>query len=209
MGSVGRTAVLTLLCGIGHVGSSVVFGAIGIAAGIAVGRLEGLEAFRGDIAAWLLFSFGIAYFVWGVWRAIRNRPHTHVHIHGCGDEHTHRHTHHDEHVHVHDGSKATAGDDVADYKVLTPWILFTIFVFGPCEPLIPLLMYPAAGSSAWGVAMVALVFAAATIGTMTAVVLVATFGLNLLPMRSLARYTHAIAGGSVALCGAAMLFLGL
>ena len=37
-------------------------------------------------------------------------------------------------------------------------ILFTIFVFGPCEPLIPILMYPAAKSSVAGMLLVAGVF---------------------------------------------------
>ena len=47
-----------------------------------------------------------------------------------------------EHSHVH----AQLPDN------LTPWILFTIFVFGPCEPLIPLVMFPAAEHTMVGVA---------------------------------------------------------
>jgi len=203
-----KTAWVTLLCGLGHVGSSVVLGVVGIAAGVAVFKLEGAESFRGDIAAWLLTAFGLAYFVWGLRRAIRNRPHTHVHAHLDGPQHEHEHSHDGRHVHVH---QAAADDPQgrASLKSLTPWILFTIFVFGPCEPLIPLLMYPAAAASVWGLLMVTLIFAAATIGTMLIVVLVSVLGLNLLPIKPLERYTHAMAGATIFLCGISILFLGL
>ncbi|HDL19185.1 MAG TPA: hypothetical protein ENH29_09030, partial [Bacteroidetes bacterium] len=117
-----KTAWITILCGIGHVGSSVVLGTVGIAFGIAVSRLQFLESFRGNIAAWLLIGFGLVYFIWGVRRAILNKPHAHQHIHGNGTVHYHTHTHKAEHVHVHEQEK----------KNMTPWILFTIFVLGPC-----------------------------------------------------------------------------
>jgi hypothetical protein len=81
--------------------------------------------------------------VWGLRRAWRSRPHAHGHAHGADDRHEHRHTHDDEHAHVHEAERT---------RSLTPWVLFTIFVFGPCEPLIPILMYPAAAESLWGCA---------------------------------------------------------
>ena len=62
--SKGRTAVITLLCGIGHVGSSIALGFIGIAFGVVVFQLESVENFRGDLAGWLLVAFGLAYFSW-------------------------------------------------------------------------------------------------------------------------------------------------
>ncbi len=193
--SIPRTGLITFLCGIGHVGSSVVLGFIGIAFGVALGKLEFTESFRGEIAAWLLTAFGLVYFVWGVRRAIRNKPHTHSHLHEGGMGHEHEHAHDTPHAHPHgEGGKVN----------LTPWVLFTIFVFGPCEPLIPILMYPAAAQSAWGVAMVAGVFAAATIGTMMIVVLAGTFSLNLLPTTKLQRYSHALAGAAILLCGVAI-----
>jgi sulfite exporter TauE/SafE len=194
-----KTAWITTLCGIGHVLSSIVLGFLGIALGIAVFRLESVEAVRGDIAAWLLLGFGLAYFVWGVRRAIRNRPHEHVHLHADGSEHTHPHTHAGEHAHVHP----------AKAKSLTPWILFTIFVFGPCEPLIPLLMYPAARGSVGRVVLVALVFGTVTVGTMLTVVLTFQRGLSRVPLRGMERYSHALAGLAIFLSGGAIKFLGL
>ena len=92
---------------------------------------------------------------------------------------------------------------------MTPWVLFLIFAFGPCEPLIPLLMYPAAESNFTGALLVAGVFSAATIGTMLLIVLGLYSGLKNLDLRVLDRYSHFIAGLAVAACGAAILFLGL
>ncbi len=189
-----KTAWVTALCGLGHVVGSVALGAIGIAAGITLNFLELTESVRGDVAAWALTAFGLVYFVWGVRRAIRNRPHAHRHWHGEDDEHDHEHRHDTDHAHPHE----------AKGKSLTPWVLFAIFVFGPCEPLIPILMYPAAAQSLWGVIVVAGVFAVVTIGTMLGVVMLSTFGLALAPMKRLERYSHALAGAMVLLCGVAI-----
>lgn len=102
-----------------------------------------------------------------------------------------------------DSPHAGSGDG-AGRATLTPWVLFTIFVFGPCEPLIPLLMFPAAQASWWGVILVATLFGVATIGTMLAVVVLATLGVGSIRFRWLERYSHATAGFVVACCGAAI-----
>lgn len=73
-----KTAVITLLCGLGHIGSSVVLGLIGVSVGIAVNKLEFVEGFRGNVAAWLLIAFGLAYLAWGLRRAYRSQPHEHA-----------------------------------------------------------------------------------------------------------------------------------
>jgi sulfite exporter TauE/SafE len=198
--SVAKTSWITFLCGVGHILGSVALGLLGIALGIAVSSLETVESVRGDIAAWLLIAFGLIYMVWGIRKALRNRPHTHLHYHQDGQQHIHTHSHHQEHVHVHE--KETV-------KNLTPWILFTIFVFGPCEPLIPMLMYPAATGSWLNVAWVAIVFGSITILTMMAIVLISSFGIRFLPLKKLERYTHVIAGATILLCGVAIRFLGL
>lgn len=56
-----KTLWITILCGIGHVASSVVLGLTGILFGVALARLEFFEGFRGNIAAWLLILFGLLY----------------------------------------------------------------------------------------------------------------------------------------------------
>ena len=198
--SLRKTSLVTVLCGIGHVLSSVLLGIIGIALGIAVSKLEAIESFRGSIAAWVLIAFGLVYFIWGMRRALRSKPHEHLHKHEDGFSHMHTHNHTEVHMHIHK-KKGT--------KNITPWVLFTIFVFGPCEPLIPLLMYPAAKNSLLGVVLVTGLFSATTILTMLGIVLISTFGLNLIPMNRLERYTHAIAGATICLCGVSIQFLGL
>lgn len=198
--STGKTAWITFLCGLGHVGSSVILGLAGIALGIAVSHLEFIESVRGNLAAWFLIAFGFVYLIWGLRKAYRNRPHTHIHEHGDGVSHVHPHTHHDGHLHVHSESGK---------KNLTPWILFTIFVFGPCEPLIPILMYPASYQSAGSLLWIVFVFSSATILTMLAAVLLLRFSIRLIPMKPLERFTHALAGAAILLCGIAIQFLGL
>ena len=76
-----RTLWITGLCGLGHVLGSVAIGAVGIAIGVSLHELEWLEGFRGDVAAWLLTAFGLAYLAWGLKKAWRARPHTHEHLH--------------------------------------------------------------------------------------------------------------------------------
>lgn len=194
-----RTGIITLLCGLGHVAGSVVLGLIGIAFGIAIGTLEITESYRGSLAAWLLIGFGLAYSVWGLRKAFSARPHTHHHAHAPESEHTHEHVHAGAHVHLHTEPSSK----------MKPWVLFTIFVLGPCEPLIPILMYPAAKNSMAALVIVTAVFATVTIATMMSIVLLSSKGLAVLPMARLERYSHAIAGAVILLSGISIQFLGL
>ena len=148
-----RTFWITLICGIGHVGSSVILGIVGIALGIALNKLVHIESFRGEIAAWVLIVFGFLYFLWGMWQSRKN---------------------------VH-----------------------------PCEPLIPLFIYPAAQHHWSVVFMVTLIFSGITILTMLALTFAGVLGLNQLPMKKLERYMHALAGFVIFLCGISIQFLGL
>jgi len=197
--SLSKTAWITSLCGIGHVLSSVVLGLLGAFLGIRLVQLAAFEAIRGSFAAWLLIGFGFAYLVWGIRRAWRDRPHRHLHVHQDFTVHVHTHRHHGEHAHVHDrGSQA-----------LTPWVLFVIFVLGPCELLIPLLMYPAAEQGLASMFLVASVFGAVTVGTMLAVVLVGVWGVSALTLGRLEPYGHALAGATVLFSGLGIQVLGL
>lgn len=198
--SLRKTTLITFLCGIGHVLSSVLLGIIGVAFGFVVTKLEALESFRGNIAAWALIAFGLVYFVWGVRQAFKNKPHQHFHSHKNGINHEHNHAHNNEHVHAHIEK---------ENENTTPWILFTIFLFGPCELLIPLLMYPAAKGSLWSLILVTAVFGAVTVMTMMSIVLISAFGISFIPVSRLERYTHALAGATIFLCGMSIQFLGL
>jgi len=195
-----KTVLITLLCGLGHIGSSVVLGMVGVAMGLAVKKLELVESFRGNLAAWLLIAFGLVYLVWGLRKAYRSRPHQHHHAHASDVTHTHSHGHLREHAHVHD-EKTTLS--------IAPWALFVIFIFGPCEPLIPILMYPAAKNSLFGLVVVTCVFGVVTIATMLGVVMLSRAGVNFIQLPRLQRFAHAIGGATICLCGLAIQFLGL
>jgi len=194
---------ITALCGLGHVSGSVIVGCLGLMLGSALFHLEAFETMRGDGAAWLLIGFGLAYFTWGVIQAIRDVPHTHLHAHADGTVHSHRHHHDAEHRHVHD--QVSVEEPVGSKRrSFTPWILFLIFVFGPCEVLIPLLMYPAAEANFTAILMVIAAFSVATIGTMVASVMLLVFGLNFVRFPDMHRYSHAMAGFAILACGTMM-----
>jgi len=194
-----KTSVITLIAGLGHVLGSVVLGMIGVAAGLGIQKVTAVDEVRGSLAGWLFIAFGLVYMVWGIRRAWLNKPHSHKHLHIDGTEHEHLHTHDGGHVHVHDEEEK---------KNITPWVLFVIFVLGPCEPLIPIVMYPAAQGN-WGELLITvLVFGVVTIVTMLGLVLGTLFGLNLMPLGRMERYMHALAGGAILFSGASIVFLG-
>ncbi|MDJ0749814.1 MAG: hypothetical protein QNJ11_10045 [Woeseiaceae bacterium] len=197
--SLARTLRVTMLCGAGHVLSSVVIGAIGIFLGARLTSMVAVETTRGNLAAYAMLAFGLMYFAWGLRKAGRSHRHSHVHTHG-EVVHDHEHNHHANHIHAHDTANGVS---------ITPWALFIIFLLGPCEALIPLFMYPAAQQSGALVLTVAVVFGVVTVSTMMACVALTTLGLERLKLPMSGRYVHAIAGASVALCGLAISFLGL
>ena len=82
-------------------------------------------------------------------------------------------------------------------------------MLGPCEPLIPILMYPAAENNVSGVILVSLLFSAVTIATMMTVVLTFRLGLSHVNLKPLERYVNVIAGATIAISGLAIQFLGL
>lgn len=194
-----KTMLVTFLSGLGHILSSVVLGFVGVALGIAVGKLEAVESFRGNLAGWALVAFGLVYGIWGLRRAMHQKQIAHAHLIG-GVHHSHTHS---------DGLIPHPHEDAQPTPSMTPWVLFTVFVLGPCEPLIPLLMYPAAKHNIGGVVLVASAFGIVTIGTMMSVVMLAYFGINRLNLGWMERYTHALAGSAICICGIAIQFLGL
>ncbi len=179
--------------------SSVVVGFVGIAIGISVNKLIPVESFRGNIAGWLFIAFGLVYLIISIRHLYRKRKHSHAHFHQGGSKHFHEHTHFQEHTHVHESEVVRT----------TPWILFLIFVFGPCEPLIPLLMYPAAANNITGTVMVSILFSAVTIATMMTIVLAFKLGFSKINLKPVEKYSNIIAGAMILFSGIAIQFLGL
>ena len=199
-----KTAWITFACGFGHVASSIAIGALLAWGGMAVSEWAGsqwlfVQELRGSISAWLLIGVGAAFAIWGIMSALRGKKHSHSHVHANNLTHAHEHDHNDEHMHVH-ASKA---------KSITPWILFTIFIFGPCESLIPLILASWSTAGLGGVTLVSIAFSITTIGTIMGIVGLMLMGINRIPLGGLERWSTALAGISLIACGGAIQWLGL
>lgn len=175
--SMRHLAFVTTLAGIGHVASSLLIGMIGLWAGWAVHRLEGVETWRAGVGIWLLIGFGAAYALWGFKHAQHPHPH----------------------MSVKDAVKATATRRV--------WLLIAILVFGPCEPLIPL-MFLAYKGGIPAIVIVSGVFSLVTIGMVVGQSCLSYAGVRLIQADWMERYAHAMAGGVILLTGLLVLLLG-
>jgi nickel/cobalt exporter len=186
-----KTMLITLCCGLGHILSAVVLGMLAVSFGLMLNRLDIIESFRGEIAAWLLIGFGFAYGIWGIRQAVRTRPQLHLSLDDLNKNYV-------------------SGNSSNGFKELIFWILFIIFVLGPCEPLIPLIMYPVVQGSLFNTILVTLFFSVGTLGTMLAVVLITVYSTKkMVRFRSLSRFGNALAGMVIGSCGLAIKFLGV
>jgi len=228
--NISKTLWITFVSGIGHVGGSVILGIIGVALGISLTKLEAIESQRGNIVTWLIIAFGLLYTIYGVQKYISHGGHFHLpkflvpkkirnlhhlSMHSKEPVHQHSHVHNQEHHHEH--SNGQSHDNIHTHKhqhqpedvtKITPWILFLIFVFGPCEVLIPLLIFPAAEHNTLGIIAVSVVFGIATISTMLVTVYTGIKGLSFVKIKNGDRYFHLIAGLVILISGVGMQFLG-
>jgi sulfite exporter TauE/SafE len=190
-----RTILWTIICGVGHVGSSVLLGLAGIAVGWSISKLSWLENIRGGFAAWALLIFGLVYSVWGLYQAQNGRPHKHFDIYDDGSMYVFEHQH---------GEVATP---IKRYPV-TPWVMFFIFAMGPSEPMIPLLSYPAARQSIFGITSLIIVYMFFTVITMVVMVILGLYGIAFFKSGKIERYVHALGGFTILICGIGMVFIG-
>ena len=189
-----KTVLWTVICGIGHVGSAILLalGFLLFAALLTEARLKWLESWRGDIAAYAMIGMGAALLLHSLHRRWKHRPHAHRHVHLDGTVETHRH----------------APAELHENENLSYWVIFIIFVLGPCEALLPLLTASAVLGTV-NVVLVSVVFSLVTIATMTGMVVAGRFGLNILRFSWLERFAPEVAGVTVMACGIAIVCLGL
>jgi hypothetical protein len=84
--------------------------------------------------------------------------------------------------------------------------LLILYALIPCEPMIPVMMFPAfAQSGVLGLVAVTLTYAAVTVAAMTGMTFIGIKGLQMVKLRRLERYAHALAGFAVFACGVAVL----
>ncbi len=193
--SFAKTLSWTIICGCGHVWSSVLLGLGGAVVGWSISKTGWLENIRGGIAGWVMLLFGLIYGTWGLWRAFKNKPHKHFDTYEDGDIYVYEHKH------------GQAVQSTERHKV-TPWVMFIIFLLGPCEPMIPLLFFPAAQHSWQGMLLLILVYTFFTLVTMITMVVLGYYGLSFFKTNKLERYMHALGGLTIFICGAGMLFMG-
>jgi len=192
--SLARTLFWVAICGCGHVLSSVLLAMIGAAIGWSLSKITWLESLRGGIAGWALLLFGLLYAGWGLLRSRQNVRHKHFDGYDDGAMYVYEHRH---------------GETVGpkDRHPVTPWVMFLIFVLGPCEPMIPLLSNPVAVNSAWKLLLLVMIYTFFTLITMLLMVSAGYYGLSFLNTDKLQPYTHALGGLAIFICGAGMVFL--
>jgi sulfite exporter TauE/SafE len=190
-----KTLFWTILCGCGHVWSSVLLGLGGAAIGWSLSKVNWLESVRGGIAGWALLSFGFLYSTWGLIKAKRNKSHKHFDIYEDGSMYVYEHKH---------GQMVNP----KERHIVTPWVMFIIFVLGPCEPMIPLLYFPAAKNSWTGMTLLIAVYTFFTLATMLLMVVLGYYGIAFIKTEKLERYVHLLGGITIFICGAGMVFIG-
>jgi len=90
------------------------------------------------------------------------------------------------------------------------WALFLVFILGPCEPLIPLLLWPAGRGDLGATVLTFGVFGLATLGTMVLTVGALTFGLRRwTPGPRVTRFGSLLAGLAIGASGLAVAVGGL
>jgi len=187
----GKTAWITLVCGLGNVAGSFVIGVIGIGLGVALRALNLSDSVRRESAAGIVIAFGLGFTVWGLWRTRRRGPAGHAgHAHSHGGE-LHAHDH------IHDPK---TGETI----LLTPRILFFILAFAPCQWLIPLFVYPAATRDWSGACAIAAIFSVATLLAMLGAVGASSLGAKRIPLGAWGRQSQSIAGIILMLTGGAI-----
>lgn len=193
-----KTLWITFISGVGHIAGSVILGIIGVAMGISLNKLVDIESKRGSLVGWMLIVFGLLYSFYGVYKFLKNGGHHHIPKFLLPKKLKNlRHLPLDE--------QEKQQEDVTR---ITPWIIFLIFVFGPCEVLIPLLIYPAADHNTMGIIAVSSVFGAATILTMLFIVWLGYKGIAMVKLKNHEKYFHLIAGLVILAAGLGMQLLG-
>ncbi|MEE9225045.1 MAG: hypothetical protein V3U68_02480 [Bacteroidota bacterium] len=98
------------------------------------------------------------------------------------------------------------GKALTDKKNVTLWTIFSVFILGPCEPLIPL-MFLATSENWFGIVAVTVAFTVVTIVMMVGQALIGHAGIQRVNHSKTERYSHALAGVVIALTGVFLLFL--
>lgn len=209
--SLSKTLLVTSVCGVAHISSSVVVGLLGVSLGVALSSLQWFEETRGYWVAWALVVFGVWYALSAIVNLRHGSPHRHVHVGVDGRIHRQFHVH--GHAQSHNAAHETispARDGLGAALRRSRWIasLFVVFLLGPCEALLPLMTAPSLGANVRASLMVACVFGVATLLTMLSLVTAGWVGLKGVWLANLEPHLNWISGLAIASSGLAILVLG-
>lgn len=191
-----KTLFITFICGIGHVGSSLLIGYAVVFLGWNLAKVTIFENLRASWSSWAFVLLGFGYTLWSIYLLAKNRTHRHFDLDDPDEVYVYSHQH------------EGLVNPEKRFKV-TPWVLFIVFVGGPCEPLIPLLLYPAIQHSLVHTIQISLVFTLTTLAVMLAVVTLGYLGFQLFSSQFMHKYSNLLAGITLLGSGLAMVFLGL
>lgn len=189
-----KTLFWTTLCGLAHVGTSLLVGLIGIFLGWTLSQQSNLVMTRGNFASWMLLGFGLIYTLWGLYNIKRNKLHKHFEVNDEADILVYEHK---------DGQVVYPDQK---FKV-TPWVMFFIFALGPAEPILPLLFYPSTSHSFLQVLILTVTYTGVTLFAMLLMVLLGYYGLQKFNFPNFEKYISFISGLVILLCGVGMVFL--
>jgi hypothetical protein len=228
-----RILALATLAGIGHVGTSIAIGMIGVFASKELS--ESYANIAENATCILLMVFGFGYAIWA-WKRGGHHHHgisSHTHTHDNGN-HTHQvyeHLDMDRHLkESHDDHKHRKGEyqtDHHDHFHYHDWVyhrhphfhglvkdkkagygLVAIIGLTPCVALLPL-TFAATPLGFPSVVLVNIVFAVCTIGTMLLVTTVASLGVIWIRMDFFDKYGGVIAGVIIGCLGIMTKVLGI
>lgn len=203
-----RTARAAAIAGIGHTVSTLAIAAVVWLGGLALALRYGHVV---DIVSSLaLLGFGL-WIAIGSLREIRAHDHGHEHFahahphrHADGTEHRHWHEHHDHDWHTVDGSLALAPEHEHQHETSSRTALLLILGSSPMIEGIPAFF----SASRFGVGLLivmAVVFAACTIGTYVLVSVVSLRAVKDIDLGPIEKYGEVLSGAFIALLGAIFL----
>lgn len=209
--SIVRTARSAALAGLGHVTTTLLLGALLWIVGAALAARYAHLVSRASALALIAFGVWIAFSGWKEAHGVSNGHerghskfgHAHLHRHVDGVEHVHWHEHHEEAWHVEDGGVAIA--HTHEHILAGRTALLLILGSSPMVEGIPAFL----GASTKGPALLAImagVFALATVATYVVMCAVGLRSLQRASFGPLERYGEVISGLFVAAVGIYALF---
>ncbi len=179
-----KTFIIVFLSGLFHVLSSIFIGFVGLYLKNNLFFIKQLELSRGELAGWLLIVFGILYIIFSIKKINRKLLNL-------------------------DKSSDIKGNTIANLIRSHPksyFFIILIFVLGPCEPLIPLMLYPHKSSETFLWIISIFLFSFTTIITMLIAVFIGRKILTLIKNPKFSNSLPTITGAIIALCGIAVTF---